>query len=58
MEWEEKGGRDGGPFSLNDRIFSQGYLERVIHPVERYLAEAQNAWEGSHSQHRGATIGV
>lgn len=45
MEWGEKGRRDGGPFSLNDRIFSSGW-ERVIHPVERYLAEAQMRGEG------------
>ena len=38
----EIGRRDGGPFSLNDRIFSQVIWRELFIPVERCLAEAQN----------------
>ena len=40
----EKGRRDVGPFSLNDRIFSQVIWRGLFISVERRLAEAQNEW--------------
>lgn len=54
----EKGRRDGGPFSLNDRIFSQVIWRELFTLLRDVWLRHKMRGRGNHGQHWGATIGV